>query len=58
MASARIKELIEEISKLLPNNAEEIKGDFKDNLKILLNDYLGRSMLLLEKNSTFKHQSY
>ena len=40
MASARIKELIDEISKLLPNNAEEIKGDFKDNLKILLNDYL------------------
>ena len=40
MTSARIKELIEEISKLLPNNAEEIKDDFKDNLKILLNDYL------------------
>ena len=40
MASAKIKELIEEISKLLPNNAEDIKGDFKDNLKILLNDYL------------------
>ncbi len=40
MASVKIKELIEEISKLLPNNAEEIKDDFKDNLKILLNDYL------------------
>ena len=36
MASVKIKELIEEISKLLPNNAEEIKDDFKDNLKILL----------------------
>ena len=40
MATPRIKELIESITSLLPNNADEIKDDFKDNLKILLNDYL------------------
>ena len=40
MAKPKIKELIESITSLLPDNTEEIKGDFKDNLKILLNDYL------------------
>ena len=40
MASPKIKELIESITRLLPNNTEGIKDDFKDNLKILLNDYL------------------
>ena len=40
MASPKIKELIESITSLLPNNTEGIKDDFKDNLKILLNDYL------------------
>ena len=40
MSTPKIKELIESISSLLPSNAEEIKDDFKDNLKILLNDYL------------------
>ena len=40
MATPRIKDLIESITSLLPNNADEIKDDFKDNLKILLNDYL------------------
>ena len=40
MAASKIKELIENISKLLPNDSEAIKDDFKDNLKILLNDYL------------------
>ena len=40
MARPNIKELIESITSLLPDNTEEIKGDFKDNLKILLNDYL------------------
>ncbi len=40
MARPDIKKLVENISDLLPQNAEEIKADFKDNLKILLNDYL------------------
>ena len=40
MASPKIKELIESITNLLPNSTEGIKDDFKDNLKILLNDYL------------------
>ena len=40
MASPKFKELIENITSLLPNNTDGIKDDFKDNLKILLNDYL------------------
>ena len=40
MDKPRIKELIDNISDLLPNNTSDIKNDFKDNLKILLNDYL------------------
>ena len=40
MTSPKIKELIEGITNLLPNSTEGIKEDFKDNLKILLNDYL------------------
>ena len=40
MATPKIKELIESITSLLPSNAGELKDDFKDNLKILLNDYL------------------
>ena len=40
MPSPKIKELIESITSLLPSNTEGIKDDFKDNLKILLNDYL------------------
>ena len=40
MASPKIKELIENITSLLPTNTDGIKDDFKDNLKILLNDYL------------------
>ena len=40
MATPRIKELIESIISILPSNSEGIKDDFKDNLKILLNDYL------------------
>ena len=40
MAKPKIKELIESITSLLPDNTEGMKGDFKDNLKILLNDYL------------------
>ena len=40
MESSRIKELIESILNILPQNTKEIKDDVKDNLKILLNDYL------------------
>ena len=40
MATPRMKELMESITSLLPSNTEGIKDDFKDNLKILLNDYL------------------
>ena len=40
MTTPKIRELIENISKLLPKDAEAVKDDFKDNLKILLNDYL------------------
>ena len=40
MAASKIKELIESITSLLPNDTEGIKDDFKNNLKILLNDYL------------------
>ena len=40
MTKPTIKELIESITNLLPGNTEGIKDDFKDNLKILLNDYL------------------
>tara|TARA_B100002019_G_scaffold88329_1_gene76517 strand:- start:354 stop:581 length:228 start_codon:yes stop_codon:yes gene_type:complete len=40
MDKSRLKELIDSISDLLPSNTSDIKKDFKDNLKILLNDYL------------------
>ena len=40
MATPKIKELIESIASLLPSNTQDVKDDFKDNLKILLNDYL------------------
>ena len=40
LKSSKIKELIENITNLLPKNTEEMRDDFKDNLKILLNDYL------------------
>ena len=42
MESNRIKELIESILNILPQNTKEIKDDVKDNLKILVNDYLRR----------------
>ena len=42
MPTPKIIELIESITSLLPKNTEEIKDDFKDNLKILLNDYLSK----------------
>ena len=40
MDSNRMKELIESILNILPQNTKEIKDDVKDNLKILVNDYL------------------
>ena len=40
MDKPKLKGLIDNISDLLPNNTSDIKKDFKDNLKILLNDYL------------------
>ena len=40
MEANRMKELIEGILNILPQNTKEIKDDVKDNLKILLNDYL------------------
>jgi len=40
MESDKIKGLIEGIIGLLPNNGHDIKEDVKDNIKILLNDYL------------------
>tara|TARA_A100001234_G_scaffold123083_1_gene107909 strand:+ start:381 stop:608 length:228 start_codon:yes stop_codon:yes gene_type:complete len=43
MDKSRLKELIDNISELLPKNASHIKEDFKDNLKILLNDYLRKA---------------
>ena len=40
MESNKIKELIEGILNILPQNTKDMKDDVKDNLKILLNDYL------------------
>ena len=40
MESNKIKELIEGILDILPKNTKDMKDDVKDNLKILLNDYL------------------
>ena len=40
MEANKMKELIESILNILPQNTKEIKDDVKDNLKILLNDYL------------------
>ena len=40
MESNKIKELIEGILNILPQNTRDMKDDVKDNIKILLNDYL------------------
>ena len=42
MESNRMKDLIEGILNILPQNTKEIKDDVKDNPKILVNDYLRR----------------
>jgi len=36
----RFKELVDGILSIIPKNTEAVKDDIKDNLKILLNDYL------------------
>ncbi len=36
----RFKELIDGILSIIPKNTKAVKDDIKDNLKILLNDYL------------------
>lgn len=40
MKNNRFKELVEGILSIIPKNTETMKDDIKDNLKILLNDYL------------------
>ena len=40
MESDKIRGLIESIVSLLPKNGNSVKEDLKDNIKILLNDYL------------------
>ncbi len=40
MKNNRFKELIDGILSIIPKNTEAVKDDIKDNLKILLNDYL------------------
>ena len=36
----KFKELVDGILSIIPKNTETMKDDIKDNLKILLNDYL------------------
>jgi BMFP domain-containing protein YqiC len=36
----KFKELVDGILSIIPKNADAVKDDIKDNLKILLNDYL------------------
>ena len=36
----KFKELVDSILSIIPKNTEAVKDDVKDNLKILLNDYL------------------
>tara|TARA_B100001057_G_scaffold375281_1_gene380053 strand:- start:513 stop:737 length:225 start_codon:yes stop_codon:yes gene_type:complete len=40
MDSDKIRGLIDSIVSLLPKNSNEAKEDLKNNIKILLNDYL------------------
>jgi BMFP domain-containing protein YqiC len=42
MKNNKFKELVDGILSIIPKNAEAVKDDLKDNLKILLNDYLRR----------------
>ena len=36
----KFKELVDGILSIIPKNTQAVKDDIKDNLKILLNDYL------------------
>jgi hypothetical protein len=58
MESNKIKELIEGILNILPQNTKDMKDDVKDNLKILLNDYLRKLMSSQEKNLMYKKKYY
>ena len=40
MKNNKFKELVDGILSIIPKNTETVKDDIKDNLKILLNDYL------------------
>ena len=40
MKNNKFKELVDGILSIIPKNTETMKDDIKDNLKILLNDYL------------------
>lgn len=40
MKNNKFKELVDGILSIIPKNTEAVKDDIKDNLKILLNDYL------------------
>lgn len=40
MKNNKFKELVDGILSIIPKNTEAMKDDIKDNLKILLNDYL------------------
>ena len=40
MKNNKFKELVDGILSIIPKNTEAVKDDVKDNLKILLNDYL------------------
>ena len=40
MKNNKFKELVNGILSIIPKNTEAVKDDIKDNLKILLNDYL------------------
>lgn len=40
MNTNKFKELVDNITEILPKNSQNIKDDLKDNIKILLDDYL------------------
>ena len=58
MDTSRIKNLIDNITDLLPKNAEDIKEDFKDNLKIVLNDYLRKIEVVTRESLILRVQFY
>jgi len=40
MQSNNILDLVEKISSIIPNGTNELKDDIKDNIKLILEDYL------------------